>query len=536
MDFELNGQAIAMIIYFVAMIIIGIYGYMRTSNLDDYMLGGRSLPPAVAALSAGAADMSGWLLMGLPGTLYLVGVVEIWIAVGLTLGAWLNWKIVAPRLRVYTAVSGNSITVPSYFSHRLKDPSNFIRVIAGIIILIFFTFYVSSGMVAGGTFFESTFGMNYHVGMVLVAGIVILYTLIGGFLAVSWTDTVQGIMMLLALVMVPIFGLYAIGGWSEMTSTLNAIDPNLLSLTGGDTSLKNFVNVLNGFVWGLGYFGMPHIIVRFMAIRTPHEATNARRIGIGWMVLSVFGAVFTALVGRVATHKGLIEDLTAGNGLQEAVFLKMGQHLFSPIIAGFMLAAILAAIMSTISSQLIVTSSALVEDVYRAFTVKDISGKEGVLLGRIAVLAVSVVAALLAWPRSDTVLGLVAFAWAGFGAAFGPIVIMSLYSRRLTWQGAVTGMVAGAVMVPVWKYLLAGYFFGLYELLPGFLINFLLAWIVSKTTYRPNEQIDSEMDEMLRRVAMSSDEFKAEEAKDPKGEMEEAIPVPETPWKQDNQT
>lgn len=529
-----SGVIIAMIIYFVAMIIIGIYGYMRTSNLDDYMLGGRSLPPAVAALSAGAADMSGWLLMGLPGALYLNGMISMWIAIGLTIGQWINWKVVAPRLRVYTEVSGNSITVPSYFSHRLKDTSKSIRVVAGLVILIFFTLYVASGMVAGGTFFESL-GMNYHTGMVLVAAIVILYTLVGGFLAVSWTDTVQGIMMLVALVLVPAIGINVVGGWNDMISTVTEANPHLWSFIGEGWSTESVMEVVNGLVWGLGYFGMPHIIVRFMALRTPREATAARRIGIGWMALSLLGAVFTAFVGRAAAEKGLVPLLMDESGKthpEETVFLQMGNYLFPALLAGFMLAAILAAIMSTVSSQLLVTSSALVEDVYRAFTTKDISGKNGVLLGRVAVLAVSVIAGIMAWQRADSILSLVSFAWAGFGAAFGPIVILSLYWRRLTWQGALSGMIVGAAVSIAWHNLPQDLFilFGVYEILPGFLFNLLVAWLVSKATWKETPEIDEEFDEMLRRLKLTKEEYAQLEPpvqKAPKGA------VPQTVWKMD---
>ncbi|MDU0968724.1 MAG: sodium/proline symporter PutP [Actinomycetaceae bacterium] len=497
-----SGQAIAMIIYFVAMIIIGIYGYTRTNDLDDFMVGGRQLNPMVAALSAGASDMSGWLLMGLPGALYLTGLVEGWIAVGLTIGAWLNWKITAPRLRTYSEVANNSITVPSFMGARVKDPTKLIRVVAGLIILVFFTFYVSSGMVSGGTFFESTFHMDYHVGMTLVAGIVILYTLVGGFLAVSFTDVVQGLMMLIALIVVPAVALGHVGGAGEMVSTLRSEDPALFSVLGphGFTA-AGFVSIISALAWGLGYFGQPHIIVRFMALREPSQARAARRIGIGWMALSVIGAGFTALIGRALTIKGEIPDLTKStNNAQETIFLVLGQKFFPSFIAGFMLAAILAAIMSTVSSQLIVSSSAVVEDVYKGVAKKPLTGSQGITLGRVAVLAISVIAAILAWFRTDSILALVSFAWAGFGASFGPIIILSLYWKRLSWQGALAGMITGAVTVGIWGNLPDGVplFFQVYEILPGFLLNLLAAWVVSKMTYRPNPEIEAEFDEAVR--------------------------------------
>ncbi|MDC4232588.1 sodium/proline symporter PutP [Actinomyces sp. B33] len=490
-------QAIAMIIYLVAMVMIGLFAYNRTNDLDDYMLGGRGLGPAVAALSAGASDMSGWLLMGLPGALYLNGLIEGWIAVGLTVGAWLNWKFTAPRLRAYSQIASNSITVPSFLSTRLRDDSKIVRIIAGLVITVFFAFYVSSGMVAGGSFFESSFGMDYHLGMVLIAATTVLYTLVGGFLAVSWTDLVQGIMMLIALIIVPIVGIIHVGGVSALIDEVNRIDPTILSPTHGDQALSGaaVLGIVSALAWGLGYFGQPHIIVRFMALRSPAEAKQGRRIGIGWMLLAVLGAGMTAIVG-IAVY----QHDTGRLANPEGVFISLGQLLFHPFIAGFMLAAILAAIMSTISSQLLVTSSALVEDIYHAFTKKNLSGRDGVLAGRIAVGAISVVAAALAWPRSDTILGLVAFAWAGFGASFGPIVILSLYWRKLTRQGAIAGMVVGAITVGIWGNVSGG-IFDLYEIVPGFLLNLAVAVAVSLATWKPNPQIDDEFDQAVAQTA-----------------------------------
>ncbi|MDY5584389.1 MAG: sodium/proline symporter PutP [Arcanobacterium sp.] len=505
---QTTGQAIAMIIYFVAMIIIGIWAYTRTKNLDDYMLGGRNLSPTVAALSAGASDMSGWLLMGLPGALYISGIVESWIAIGLTIGSWASWKLVAPRLRSYTQVAGNSITVPSFLGNRLRDKSNSIRIVAGVIIFVFFTFYVSSGMVAGGLFFESAFGMDYHLGMVLVAGVVILYTLVGGFLAVSWTDVVQGLMMLFALVTVPIAGLVAIGGFGKLIEGINGTDPDLLSMFtyAGSNETAAVIGIISAMAWGLGYFGQPHIIVRYMALRSPAEATQARRIGIGWMILSVVGAGGTALVGVAANHFGLI---TVPEGKHESVFIISGQALFPVIITGFMLAAILAAIMSTISSQLLVTSSAVVEDIVNAKGNLKRDAVSSITYGRLAVLAVAVLAGIFAWFRTDSILQLVAFAWAGFGAAFGPIIILALYWRKLTWQGALAGMIVGAATVGIWRQAL-GQPFGLYEILPGFLFASIVAIVVSLATYSPNEEIEAEFAAAVRLATAGADEIEAE--------------------------
>lgn len=481
-------KLIAIIIYMVAMLLIGWYSFRRTSNLTDYMLGGRSLGPGVTALSAGASDMSGWLLMGLPGAIYASGLVEGWIAIGLTVGAYLNWLYVAPRLRMYTQVSNDSITIPSFFENRLKDTSGILRIASGIIILIFFTFYVSSGMVAGGVFFESSFGLSYHWGLVIVSAVVIAYTLFGGFLAVSYTDFVQGIIMFLALVLVPVFGVTLTGGVSETLNTIKAIDPNLLSLVSG----ASFIGVLSAVAWGLGYFGQPHIIVRFMAIKSVKETKQARRIGIGWMILSLVGAVSTALIGIAYyaqnTGETLVDD--------EAVFIALGQIIFHPFIAGLILAAVLAAIMSTISSQLLVTSSALVEDLYKALVKKDATEARYVLLGRLSVLLVAIIAMLLAWAKNATILKLVSFAWAGFGGSFGPAILLSLYWRKITAIGALSGMIVGAVTVIIWGN--SGLSGTLYEIVPAFVLNMIVTIIVSKITYKDNKEINQEFDETIR--------------------------------------
>jgi len=491
-------QLIAIVLYMGAMLLIGYYAFKRTTNLTDYMLGGRSLGPAVTALSAGASDMSGWLLMGLPGAIYVSGLVEAWIAVGLTVGAYLNWLYVAPRLRVYTQVSNESITIPSFLENRLKDQSGLLRIASGIIILIFFTFYVSSGMVAGGVFFKSSFGLEYHSGLLIVSAIVVAYTLFGGFLAVSYTDFIQGLIMFLALILVPTFGIFLTGGLAETAASIREVDPQLLNLVSGAT----FIGVLSAVAWGLGYFGQPHIIVRFMAIKSVSETKSARRIGIGWMILSLLGAIATALVGIAYFQQNAGAVLVD----EEAIFIALGQVIFHPFIAGIMLAAVLAAIMSTISSQLIVTSSALVEDLYKAVIKTDASDKQYVLLGRVAVLLVSVVAAFLAWGDHDTILKLVSFAWAGFGASFGPIILLSLYWRKITAKGALWGMLVGAITVIIWGNFeqFTGKFFAkmpefiqfattnLYEIVPGFLLCLIVTVVVSKMTYQPNAEIEKE--------------------------------------------
>ncbi|MDN3449045.1 sodium/proline symporter PutP [Planococcus sp. APC 3906] len=484
-------QIIALAIYMALMLWIGYYSYKKTVNLTDYMLGGRGLGAAVGALSAGAADMSGWLLMGLPGAIYVSGLVEGWIAIGLVIGAYLNWFFVAPRLRIYSFVTSDSITIPSFLENRLKDTSRLLRIVSGIIILVFFTFYVSSGMVAGGVFFESSFGLDYHLGLLIVSGVVVAYTLFGGFLAVSYTDFVQGLMMFLALIAVPIIGVFKTGGFAETADTIRSVDPAMLSLTGA-----SLIGIISAAAWGLGYFGQPHIIVRFMAIGSLKEVRQARRIGISWMILSLLGAVSTALVGIAYFQQN--PDATLAD--PEGVFIVLGQIFFHPLIAGFMLAAVLAAIMSTISSQLIVTSSALVEDLYKIAFKKVASDKQYVTLGRLAVLTIALIAGFLAWEQNNTILDLVAYAWAGFGAAFGPIILLSLFWRKLTTWGALSGMIVGAVTVIIWDMLDAEFAVNLYEIIPGFFLCAIVAIAVSLATYKQNAEIDEEFNETERLI------------------------------------
>jgi sodium/proline symporter len=480
----------ALVVYFAAMIGIGYYAYRQTGNHEDYMLGGRKLPPWTAALSAGASDMSGWLMMGLPGAIYAAGLVEAWIAIGLTIGAYLNWLFVAPRLRSYTEVAKNSITIPSFLENRLHDTSRALRVASGAIILVFFTFYVSSMLVAGGQFFVIAFDGPYLGGVLLVAIVTLAYTLFGGFLGASLTDVVQGLMMMFALLVVPVIAISAVGGLDETTAAIREVDPNHLSLLGDATlSATTVVGIISAAAWGLGYFGQPHIIVRFMAMRDAAAAGPARRIGIGWMVLSLIGAVACGIIG-VAFFTRTAATLDD----PELVVLAMAQDLLHPVLVGFVFAAVLAAIMSTVSSQLIVSSSAFVEDLYKVFG-RDTSERALLTLGRVCVLAVAVIAGLLALNPNNTILDLVAFAWAGFGASFGPAIILSLFWRKLTNWGALAGMVAGAVVVFAWDaYGEAISGVDLYEIVPGFIANLVVAAVVSRMTYVPNAEMEREFD------------------------------------------
>ncbi len=485
---------ISLIGYFILMMAIGLYAYRQsTSDVSEYMLGGRQLHPAVGALSAGASDMSGWMLMGLPGAIYLSGFSAAWIAVGLVIGAYLNYRLVAPRLRVYTELANDAITIPDFFEKRFNDHSRALRVISSIVIIIFFTLYTSSGVVAGGKLFEASFGLSYELGLFLTAGVVVAYTLFGGFLAVSLTDFVQGCIMFIALVMVPVVAVSTLGGTAAVSEAVAAVDPGLLSWTTGVTAL----GLISSLSWGLGYFGQPHIIVRFMAIRSLPDIATARRIGMSWMLVTVIGAVATGLVGLayVVTNDSTLND-------PETIFIFLSQVLFHPLIAGFLLAAILAAIMSTISSQLLVSSSSLTEDFYKTFVRRSASQKELVLIGRLSVLAVAVVAIGLAFDRSASILSLVSNAWAGFGAAFGPVILLGLFWSRLNRQGALAGMITGAVAVLAWIYLpieIAGKSLPahLYEIVPGFILAMLAAIGVTLLTSAPSTRIVQRHDEML---------------------------------------
>ena len=476
-EMSLNLPTVAtFVVYLVAMLAIGVVAYKLTSNLSDYVLGGRRLGAGVAALSAGASDMSGWLLLGLPGAVYAAGMNQIWIAVGLTIGAYLNWQFVARRLRIYTEVAKDSITVPDYLENRFEDGSKALRVISAIVILLFFAFYTSSGMVAGAKLFEASFGLDYTVALWVGGLVIISYTFLGGFLAVSWTDFVQGILMFLALIIVPMIAIDVLGGWRETVATVGAMDPSYNDAMSGMTVF----GIVSLMAWGLGYFGQPHIIVRFMAIRHHSEVPKARLIGITWMVLSLFGAIFVGYAGFAYFAE------EAGGQLQDAekVFIALATTLANPWIAGVLLAAILAAVMSTIDSQLLVSSSALAEDVYKAFLRKNASQQELVWVGRGAVIGIALIALLIAGDPESQVLGLVSYAWGGFGAAFGPVIILSLFWRRMTRNGALAGIVVGAVTVVIWKQLSGG-MFDMYEILPGFILCALAVIVVSLLSQPP---------------------------------------------------
>lgn len=453
--------------YLMIIIIIGVIAYRRTHNIGDYILGGRRLGPLVTALSVGASDMSGWLLLGLPGAIYLNGLREVWIGIGLVIGAYASWILVSQRLRIYSQEARNSLTLPDYFENRFDDHSRLLRILSAFVILLFFTFYTASGLVGGAILFENSFGLDYHLALIVGALIIVSYTFFGGFLAVSWTDALQAILMLLALVVAPALVLVNAGSVPDLIADMRTVNPASTSLFAGLGGL----GILSLLAWGLGYFGQPHILARYMAADNPGNLTSARRIAMTWMVIVLAGSALTGLAGIAYFGQQALAN-------PETVFISLSQALFNPWIAGIVSAAILSAIMSTIDSQLLVSSSVISEDFYRVFVRPGANDKELLLVGRIAVVIIALVAVVIASDRSSRVLDLVSYAWAGFGAAFGPVILFSLFWRRMTALSALVAMFLGAVTVVIWSNLEGG-IFDLYEIVPGFLLASLAIVVIS---------------------------------------------------------
>lgn len=476
---------ITFILYLVLMLVIGTLAYYKTKNSSDYFLGGRSLGPWPAALSAGASDMSGWLLLGLPGYAYTAGIEVFWLAGGLLIGTWANWLISAKRLRTYS-ITTDSLTLPEFLSRRFNDKSKLIQTISAFFILLFFLFYTSSGLVAGGKLFETVFGLNYSTAVIIGAICVVSYTLFGGFLAVSWTDLVQGLLMSAALLIVPIAAMN--GGLGQLSSELSAINPELLTLwNNAKGEPLSAIAIISLVAWGLGYFGQPHILVRFKASRSNKELTTARRIATIWTALSMGGAILVGLVGLIYVTNTASIELIDG----ERIFMLLVNAVFHPVIAGILLAAILAAIMSTADSQLLVSSSALAEDFYKQVMRPNASSEEVVLVGRIAVVLLSVIALILAMTPDSSVLALVSYAWAGFGAAFGPAIILSLYWPRMNRNGALAGIIVGGITIVIWKQLSGGWF-DLYEIVPGIVFSTVAIILVSLSTDEPDDAVKTQ--------------------------------------------
>ncbi|ASJ96377.1 sodium/proline symporter PutP [Shewanella marisflavi] len=464
--------------YLVLMMGIGLWAYKATDSVDDYILGGRSMGPAVTALSVGASDMSGWLLLGLPGAVYLGGLGEAWIGIGLVFGAWLNWLFVAKRLRIYTQFTDNALTLPDFFEKRFEDKQSVLKLVSAVTILVFFTFYTSSGMVGGAILFEKVFGLDYNLALLIGSGIIVAYTFVGGFFAVSWTDFFQGCLMLIALLIVPV----AIFSQPETQNGIHSLDPAMLTLISDNTTLIGLASLL---AWGLGYFGQPHILSRFMAIGSADDLKVSRRIAMSWMIVALIGALATGLAGTLYFADQPIDN-------PETVFIHLAHAAFNPWIGGLLIAAILSAIMSTIDSQLLVCSSVITEDFYKKWLRPQANSKELMMIGRIGVLAIAIISGIIALNPESSVLSLVSYAWAGFGAAFGPVVILSLFWRDYSRNGAVATIIVGAITVVLWKQSSGG-IFDLYEILPGFvfaMLSGILVSLISKPESSTREQFE----------------------------------------------
>lgn len=511
--------------YLALMLGIGFFFSKRQEDLGDYYLGGRRMNKWVVALSAQASDMSGWLLMGLPGAIYVGGFSEAWIGIGLLIGTYLNWKIVAHRLRVYSHACKDSITIPDFINNRFRDPTGISRIVAALIILVFFTFYTASGFVSCAKLFTSTFGIPDTVsflGLTMtgyslclwIGGIVVVsYTLLGGYMAVCWTDFIQGSLMFVAIVLVPAIVVCNAGGFAATVDGLNAINPYLQSLFTNASTAKaaGFIGLASCMAWGLGYFGMPHILVRFMSINNPAEVKGSRRIAMSWVTISLGAATVIGLVFHLYLKQRGLTLADVGND-PEKTFMVMINGIFSGgclarIFAGILLSAIMAAIMSTADSQLLVSASSFSNDLYKVVLRKKASNKELLVVSRLAVGAVAIVALVMAMNTQSeffkVVMKMVSFAWAGFGAAFGPLILLALFWRRTNLAGAVAGMVVGAVTCFVWKFVLSDYagtheIFGLYELAPGFLFALATTVVVSLVTKSPSAEMLAEFDAVKR--------------------------------------
>jgi len=483
-----NGVAVlaAFTIYIALMMGIGIYYWRKTQSVSDYILGGRQLGPWVTSMSAEASDMSGWMLMGLPGYAYVSGLEAGWIALGLMLGTFVNWQIVAKRLRQYTEIANDSLTLPDFFENRFRDHTQTLRIISAVFILIFFLIYTSSGFVAGGKLFHTVFGIPYVSAMVICAAVVVFYTFLGGFMAVCWTDFIQGVMMFFAILAVSITASFLMGGPGATIASLSTLNAEMFNpLTSASGKPLSFIAIVSLMAWGLGYFGQPHILVRFMAIRSSSEIQKATNIAMTWVLLSLSAAVLVGMVGRVFLQ------LPLEGAAVETVFMVMTTEIFSPFFAGLIMSAVLAAIMSTASSQLLVTSSAVSQDLYKAFIRRDAGEKELVWVNRLTVVIVSVIAVVLGLDPNNFVLDMVAYAWAGFGAAFGPALLLSLFWKRMTRNGALAGIIVGGITVLLWKQF---ELFGLYEIVPGFIFSCLAIYIVSMLDVMPSQEILDEFE------------------------------------------
>ena len=505
MNLTTTAILIAFAAYLLFMIGIGVWSMKQTKDADDYFLGGRGLSGPVAALSAQASDMSGWLLMGLPGSVYALGTGQAWIAIGLGLGTIANWLIIAKPLRSYTIVANNSMTLPEFFGNRYHDKKKILLGISSAIIVIFFLVYTASALASGGKLFNSVFGLDYHVALVIGAVVILVYTFMGGFLAVCTTDFVQGSMMLIALLVVPIIAWgYVSGSFTDLLTQSGVNASGFLSLTHNGDHPITAVEVISNLAWGLGYCGMPHILIRFMAIKNEKELKKSSTIAIIWVVLSLALAVLIGLIGRAFLMPVILGE-TAGAASAEYVFIEMIKKVFMEklplaFVGGLFLCGILAAIMSTADSQLLVCSSSVSADIYKDIMKPDASTQQVLKIGRITTVVVALLAIAIAWDPNSSIMGLVSNAWAGLGAAFGPLVVMSLFWKRTNLPGAIAGLVSGAGTVLIWDYLplmngqTIGAVTGLYSLAVGFVVSIVCIVIVSLLTKAPDQSVLDEFE------------------------------------------
>ena len=497
---------ISIVAYLSVMVIVGAVFSKKTKNVGDFYLGGRKLGPLVTAMSAEASDMSSWLLMGLPGVAYLTGVADAgWTAIGLAIGTYFNWLIVAKRLRYYSARIG-AITVPDYFSLRYRDKSKILMAIAAFVIIIFFVPYTASGFAACGKLFGTLFGVDYHIAMIVSAIVIVGYTSLGGFNAASTTDFIQSIIMTTALIIVLVFGVSRAGG-------MEAVIENAKSLSGyvsmfetynaetGTAVSHSFLTIVSTLAWGLGYFGMPHILLRFMAIEDPNKIKISRRVGTVWVVISMSVAILIGIVGLGMVNNSAIAPLADS----ETIIIQIAELLSkngvaAALIAGVILAGILASTMSTADSQLLAASSSASENILGGLFKLNLSEQAKMIVARVTLIAISVIAVIIAWDSNSSVFGIVSFAWAGFGAAFGPVVLLSLFWKRSNKYGAIAGMISGGAMVFVWKYVIAGLsdVLNIYELLPAFVIGLVVNVVVSFATKEPEREIIDEFEEVKK--------------------------------------
>lgn len=505
---DITAILIAFGAYLLFMIVIGAVYMKKNESVEDYILGGRGLSGWVAALSAQASDMSGWLLMGLPGAIYALGTGQIWIAVGLFIGTVLNWVCVSSRLRRYTIKANNSLTIPEFLENRFRDKKRILLLISSIVIVIFFLVYTASALSAGGKLFNSVFGIDYHAALAIGAAVILVYTFMGGFMAVCVTDFVQGTLMLVGLLIVPIMAYFLMDGSSGVTDLLNqsgingGADAYLSPFRNGDRPYT-FVEIFSQLAWGLGYFGMPHILTRFMAIKNQKELRKSRVIAIVWVTLSLGAACIIGVLGRAYLFPTILGE--EGAASTENVFIEMIIKLFTKdyslaFIGGLFLCGILAAIMSTADSQLLVTASSVSKDIYKDILQPKASEKRVLQVSRITVAAVAILAFAIAWDPNSSIMGLVSNAWAGLGSAFGPIVLMSLFWKRTNLAGAVAGIVSGGATVLIWDYIplmsgkTLGAATGLYSLAVGFAVSLLMIIFFSLATKAPSQEIRDEFD------------------------------------------